>query len=277
VSHASVEAPLLMGVLNCTPDSFHAGGRSMHAQAAIAHGLAMVGQGADWIDVGGESTRPGAQRVPADEQVRRVLPVIQGLRAAGVHRISIDTTLAEVARQALRAGASMVNDVSAATEDADMLRVTADAGAEIALMHRLVPPGEDHYSHQYEREPVYADVIGDIAAFLQARVQAAVSAGIPASRVLLDPGFGFGKSVAQNVQLLHRLHELLPLGHRLLVGVSRKSFLGAVTGANDPADRLPATLAAGLLAMRAGAAVLRVHDVAEHAQVRAVFRAARGC
>ena len=267
--------PLLMGVLNCTPDSFHAGGRSMDTQAAIKHGLRMVREGADWIDVGGESTRPGATRVEASEQVRRVVPVIEGLRAAGVARISVDTTLSAVAREALRAGATLVNDVSAGTEDAALFAEAAAAGAEVALMHRLVPPGEDRYSDRLEREPVYADVVGDIVAFLRVRIGVAVAAGVPVSRILVDPGFGFGKSVAQNFELLRRLGEFAPLGHRVLVGLSRKSFLGAVASAPDPAQRLPATLAAGTLAMQGGAAVLRVHDVAEHAQARAVFRACR--
>ena len=277
MSHVSVATPLLMGVLNCTPDSFHAGGRTMRAPEAVELGVRMVGQGADWIDVGGESTRPGADRVPADEQIRRVVPVIEGLRAAGVGRISIDTTLAPVASQALRAGATLVNDVSAGTEDAGMIDAVAQGGAEIALMHRLVPPGQDRYSHQYEREPEYRDVVDDVATFLRARVAAAVAAGIPHSRILIDPGFGFGKSVAQNFEMLRRLAEFTALGPRVLAGLSRKSFLGAAAGAPDPADRLPATLSAALLAMQGGAAVLRVHDVAEHAQVRAVFLASRGC
>lgn len=269
--------PQLMGVLNCTPDSFHAAGRTMDVGAAVAHGLSMVRQGADWIDVGGESTRPGAQRVDAREQVRRVVPVIQGLRAAGVERISVDTTLAQVAREALQAGATLVNDVSAGTEDAGLLAEAAVAGAQVALMHRLVPPGQDRYSDRHEREPSYGELVGDILAFLRQRIAAATAAGVPERSILVDPGFGFGKSVTQNMELLRRLPELAALGRPVLVGVSRKSFLGAVAAASEPAARLPATLAAGMLALQGGAAVLRVHDVAEHAQVRAVFLAARGC
>ena len=266
-----------MGILNCTPDSFHAGGRSMDARAAIEHGLRLVHEGADIVDVGGESTRPGATRVPADEQVRRVVPVIEGLRAAGVGTISVDTTLSQVAERALAAGAGMVNDVSAGTDDPRLMQVAAAARAEIVLMHRLVAPEGDRYSDQYEREPQYDDVVREVGAWLAERVQAAVRAGVSHERVLVDPGFGFGKSVAQNFEMLRRLGEFAGLGHRVLVGLSRKSFLGAVAGATDPADRLPATLAAAMLAMRAGAAVLRVHDVAAHAQVRAVFLAERGC
>jgi dihydropteroate synthase len=249
----------------------------MDVSAAIAHGVRMRGEGTDWIDVGGESTRPGAERVPADEQIRRVVPVIEGLRSAGVARISVDTTLAAVAERALAAGATMVNDVSAGTEDPRILQVTAAENAELVLMHRLVPPGQDRYSDQYKQEPVYADVVREVLAWLRVRVEAAVQSGTPRERILLDPGFGFGKSVTQNFELLRRLPEFVASGHRVLVGVSRKSFLGAVAGAPDPADRLPATLAAAALALRGGAAMLRVHDVAPHAQVRAVFQAERGC
>ena len=277
MSGTRIDLPQLMGILNCTPDSFHAGGRTMDVPTAIAHGLRMLGEGADWIDVGGESTRPGAERVPVDEQIRRVVPVIEGLRAAGAACISVDTTLGAVAERALAAGATMVNDVSAGTEDPRILQVVAHAQADVVLMHRLVPPGQDRYSDQYKHEPLYADVVHDVLGWLRSRVDAAVRAGIPRERILLDPGFGFGKSVAQNFEMLRRLNELVASGHRVLVGVSRKSFLGAVAGAPDPADRLPATLAAAVLAIRGGAAVLRVHDVAPHAQVRAVFRADQGC
>lgn len=249
----------------------------MDVSAAIAHGVRMCTEGADWIDVGGESTRPGAERVPADEQIRRVVPVVEGLRSAGVARISVDTTLAAVAERALAAGATMVNDVSAGTEDPRILQVTAAANAELVLMHRLVAPGQDRYSDQYKQEPVYADVVREVLDWLRARVEAAMQCGMSRERILLDPGFGFGKSVTQNFELLRRLPEFVASGHRVLVGVSRKSFLGAVAGAPDPADRLPATLAAAALALRGGAAMLRVHDVAPHAQVRAVFQAERGC
>jgi dihydropteroate synthase len=268
---------MLMGILNCTPDSFHAGGRTMHVQAAVDHALAMVQQGADIIDVGGESTRPGAQRVDAAEQIRRVVPVIQGIRAHSSVPISVDTTLASVAEAAIRAGAQMVNDVSGATEDAALLPLVARSGASVVLMHRLTTPDQDHYSHQYETAPSYADVVIDVAAHLAQRARVAMDAGVSAQRVVLDPGFGFGKSVAQNFELLRRLREITAMDHPVLVGVSRKSFLGAATGDADPSTRLPATLAAGFAAMQSGAAILRVHDVAPHAQIRAVFRSMRGC
>ena len=277
MSDTRIDSPQLMGILNCTPDSFHAGGRTMSVPAAIAHGLRMRDEGADWIDVGGESTRPGAERVSADEQIRRVVPVIEGLRAAGANRISIDTTLSAVAERALAAGASMVNDVSAGHEDPRILQVAAAAEAELVLMHRLAPPDRDRFSDQYEHEPVYADVVCEVSAWLMAHARAAERAGVPSERIVIDPGFGFGKSVAQNFEMLRRLGEFTQSGRRVLVGLSRKSFLGAVAGAPDPADRLPATLAAAALALQGGAAILRVHDVAPHAQVRAVFRGERGC
>lgn len=228
-----------MGILNCTPDSFHAGGRSMDARAAIEHGVRLSHEGADIVDVGGESTRPGATRVSADEQVRRVVPVIEGLRAAGVARVSVDTTLAAVAERALASGACMVNDVSAGIEDPRLLRVAAAAGAEVVLMHRRVPPDQDRFSDRYEREPGYDDVVAVVAAWLAERESAAVLAGVSRERIVIDPGFGFGKSVAQNFEMLRRLAEFGAAGRRVLVGLSRKSFLGAVAGAPDPADRLP--------------------------------------
>ena len=249
----------------------------MDIAAAVAHGLRMHAEGAEMVDVGGESTRPGAERVPAQEQIRRVVPVIEGLRAAGVARISIDTTLSAVAERALAAGACMVNDVSAGHEDPRILQVAANAGAELVLMHRLAPPDRDRYSHQYEQDPVYADVVVEVSAWLEAHALAAIRAGVPSERILIDPGFGFGKSVTQNFEMLRRLSMFGEHGRRVLVGLSRKSFLGAAAGVSDPADRLPATLAAAMLAMQGGAAVLRVHDVAAHAQARAVFHAHRGC
>ena len=277
MSDARRDAPQLMGIVNCTPDSFHANGRTMDVSAAVEYGLRMHREGADMVDVGGESTRPGAERVPADEQIRRVVPVIEGLRAAGVPRISVDTTQSVVAERALAAGACMVNDVSAGHDDPRILKVAADNGAELVLMHRLAPPHADRYSHQYEQEPIYADVVCEVAAWLEAHALAAERAGVASERILIDPGFGFGKSVAQNFEMLRRLSEFTQSGRRVLVGLSRKSFLGAVVGASDPADRLPATLAAAMVALQGGAALLRVHDVAAHAQVRAVFRAERGC
>jgi dihydropteroate synthase len=275
-ARAGSAVPRLMGVLNCTPDSFHAASR-VTCQAAIERGMAMLAAGADILDVGGESTRPGADRVDADRQIERVVPVIRALRAGGASSVSVDTTLARVAAAAIRAGATMVNDVSGGTEDPEILRVAADAGVELVLMHRLHPPEVDSYSDRYLQEPVYGDVVREVGERLMELAAAAERAGVARERITLDPGFGFGKSVKQNMELLGRLAELTSMGWPILVGASRKSFLGAVTGASDPADRLAPTLAAALLAMQAGAAVLRVHDVGEHAAVRAVFRAAGRC
>jgi dihydropteroate synthase len=269
--------PRLMGIVNCTPDSFHAGGRGLDVALAVKHALDMVRQGADLIDVGGESTRPGAERIPAEVQIRRVVPVIRGIRERSDVAISIDTTLAPVAEAAIRAGAWIVNDVSAGLEDAALIPWVARSGAGLVLMHRRVPPGQDHYSHKYLKPPEYADVVRDVAAFLSGRVVEAERAGIPRSRMLIDPGFGFGKSVEQNFAMLARLGEFAAIGVPLLIGLSRKSFLGAACGASEPADRLPATLAAAGQAVVGGAAVLRVHDVAEHAQLRAVLGALGRC
>ena len=275
--HDASRRPLLMGIVNCTPDSFHAGGRSMHVAAAVEHALRLVQEGADLVDVGGESTRPGAERVPAEEQIRRVVPVIRGIRATSAVPISVDTTLAAVAQAAIEAGAWLVNDVSAGLEDADLLPLAARLGAGVVLMHRLAPPPQDRYSDRHERPPAYTDVVAEVAGFLAGRVAAATHAGVPRARIVIDPGFGFGKDVGQNFDMLARLPEFAMVGVPLLVGVSRKSFLGAAAGIADPADRLPATLAAAAQAIDGGAALLRVHDVAAHAQVRSVLRAARGC
>jgi dihydropteroate synthase len=287
-----------MGIVNVTPDSFSDGGLFLDPAAAIAHGLELAGQGADILDVGGESTRPGAAPVPEVEELRRVLPVVEGLAAAARPRISIDTSKAAVARAALRAGATLLNDVTALRGDPAMAGVVADSGAECCLMHMLGEPR----TMQRAGGPRYGDVVDDVKAFLEERLEFAVRAGISEQRVLLDPGIGFGKTVEHNLQLLRRLHELTALGRPLLVGTSRKSFLGRIlaeatadagendatgdtgaargagagggagttgdTGASgapkpvDVAERLPATLATCVLAYERGARVLRVHDVA---------------
>jgi len=247
----------------------------MHAHTAIDHGILMVEQGAAIIDVGGESARPGATRIGADEQIRRVLPVIQGLHRNTNAMISIDTTLADVARAAIDAGATMVNDVSAGTEDATLLQHVASSNAHLVLMHRLVPPDQDHYSNAYAKPPVYPDVVAAVIAHLHQCVDNAMRAGVQRSRILVDPGFGFGKTVEHNLELLRRLSEVVAMGAPVLVGFSRKSFLSPHE--SDPAQRLPATLIAAMQAMQQGAAVVRVHDVAPHMQARANFLAARAC
>ncbi|MGH2915600.1 MAG: dihydropteroate synthase [Solirubrobacteraceae bacterium] len=246
----------VMGVVNVTPDSFSDGGRYVHAPAAIAHGLELVAQGAGILDVGGESTRPGAAPVGEAEELARVLPVIEGLRAAGAHaRISIDTSKAAVARAALAAGAEIVNDVTALRGDPAMAAVVAQHGAGCCLMHMLGEP------RTMQIDPVYDDVVAEVCAFLEGRLGYAVEHGIAEQRVMLDPGIGFGKTDAHNLALLARLDELVALGAPVVIGTSRKSFLGRITG-REVDDRLAATVASNVLAYERGARVFRVHDVA---------------
>jgi dihydropteroate synthase len=246
----------VMGVVNVTPDSFSDGGRYVDAAAAIAHGRDLEAEGAAILDIGGESTRPGAQPVSTDDERRRVIPVIEGLRAAGVTaRISIDTSKAAIAAAALTAGATLVNDVTALRGDPGMAELVAGSGADCCLMHMLGEPRtmQDH--------PHYGEVVSDVKAFLEERMAFAVAHGIAEERILLDPGIGFGKTVEHNLQLLSRLGELASLGRPIVVGTSRKSFLGRITGRSVD-DRLAATVATNVLAYERGARVFRVHDVA---------------
>lgn len=252
----------LMGVVNATPDSFSDGGEHLDPDVAADAAIAMVEAGASIIDVGGESTRPGAERVAAAEQIRRVVPVIEGIRRRSDVPISIDTTLGEVARAALEAGANAINDVAAATEDPEILRVAAETGAGLVLMHRRLPPDEDRYSDRYDSPPAYSDVVAEVAAFLIGRAEAAEAAGLDPAAIALDPGLGFGKSVEQNFALLARLGEIASLGRPLLLGASRKSFVGAVSGEGDPAKRLPGSVVAAVAGWSAGARIIRTHDVA---------------
>src|SRR4051812_8415124 len=258
----------LMGVVNVTPDSFSDGGLYLDPEAAIAHGRELADAGAEILDVGGESTRPGAEPVGEDEELRRVVPVIQGLRGAG-SRISVDTSKAAVAAAALDAGAEIVNDVTALRGDRGMASLCAERGATVVLMHMLGEP------RTMQDDPRYDDVVADVKAFLAERLEAAVAAGIDEERVWLDPGIGFGKTDAHNMELLRRLAELRGLGRPLVVGTSRKSFIGRVDG--SPADqRLGGTIASSVLAAAEGADVLRVHDVAEVRQALAVAAAILG-
>jgi dihydropteroate synthase len=246
----------IMGVVNVTPDSFSDGGRYLDATAAIEHGLELEAQGAAILDVGGESTRPGAPPVSEDEELRRVMPVIEGLieRGRGA-RISIDTYKSRVAASALAAGATMVNDVTAMRGDPDMARVIASTGALCCLMHMLGDP------RTMQADPRYDDVVTDVKAFLAERLQNATAQGIPEERIMLDPGIGFGKTVDHNLELLARLHELVELGRPVVIGTSRKSFLGRLTG-RPVDDRVAATIATCVMAYERGASVFRVHDVA---------------
>jgi dihydropteroate synthase len=247
----------LMGIVNVTPDSFSDGGSFLDVDAAIAHARTLVAEGAQILDIGGESTRPGAEPVPADEELRRVAPVLERLADEDTGaQISIDTSKALVARSALAAGASLVNDVSALRADRQMAQVVADSGAECCLVHMLDEPGAER------REPRYEDVVDEVKSFLEERLTFAVREGIDERRVLLDPGIGFGKKVDHNLELLRRLHELVALGRPVVVGTSRKSFLGRIAGDSAGSRRLAGTLATNVLALERGASVFRVHEVA---------------
>jgi dihydropteroate synthase len=263
-----------MGIVNVTPDSFSDGGRLATPESAAEFAARLALEGAAVLDVGGESTRPGSLRVDASEQIRRVVPAIRAIRARlPFVAISIDTTLAPVARAALDAGADSINDVSGATEDPSILALAAERRAGLVLMHRLRPPGEDSYSDRYPTPPSYTDVVLEVRDLLRRQSDRALHSGVARESIILDPGLGFGKSVEHNAQLIRRTPELLSLGFPILSGLSRKSFVGRLGLGRDstPDERLPATLAASLEHQRRGARLFRVHDVAAHASA---FRAA---
>jgi dihydropteroate synthase len=269
----SLDPFAIMGVVNATPDSFSDGGQFANPEEAAQYALQLVDEGAAIIDIGGESTRPGAARVDAEEQVRRVVPVIARVRSRSGVAISVDTTLAPVAEAALEAGADAVNDVSAGCEDPAMLPLVARKGAGLILMHRIAPPGEDSYSDRYAEPPVYDDVVREVASFLLMRAELAMAAGVSRDAIALDPGLGFGKSVAQNYELLARTSELAALGYPVLVGASRKSFLGAVTGRADPEQRIIGSVVAAVAAYGGGARIIRAHDVGAHREALLVAHA----
>jgi dihydropteroate synthase len=245
----------VMGVVNVTPDSFSDGGEFLDPAAAIAHGRRLAADGAGILDIGGESTRPGAAPVDAEEEVRRVLPVIEALADTGT-QISVDTTKTEVAGRALDAGASIVNDVSAFRFAPELAGLVADAGADCCLMHMLGEP------RTMQEDPRYDDVVADVKAFLDERMRFATAAGVREDRIWLDPGIGFGKTLQHNLELLRRLDEIVALGRPVVVGTSRKSFLGKLTGKPEK-ERLPGTIATNVIALERGARIFRVHDVAE--------------
>jgi dihydropteroate synthase len=257
----------LMGVVNVTPDSFSDGGRYLDADAAIAHGEELARDGAEILDIGGESTRPGAVEVDAEEELRRTEPVVAAL--AGRAAVSIDTSKTAVAEAALDAGASIVNDVTALRRDPEMAALCADRGAGLVLMHM---PGSPR---TMQDNPSYRDVVDEIKAFLAERVEAAIAAGVEEERIWLDPGIGFGKTVEHNLELLRRLAELRGLGRPLVIGTSRKSFIGRIDG-SEVDERLGGSIASSVLAAAEGADVLRVHDVAETAQAMRVAEAILG-
>jgi dihydropteroate synthase len=257
-----------MGVVNVTPDSFSDGGLYLDPGAAIQHGVHLVEAGAAILDVGGESTRPGAEEVTAEEELRRVVPVIEGLAGLDA-QISVDTSKAAVAEAALDAGATIVNDVTALRGDAAMAGLCAERGATVILMHMAGSP------RTMQEHPSYDDVVAEVKAFLAERLQAALTAGIAAERIWLDPGIGFGKTAEHNLELLRRLSELTELGRPLVIGTSRKSFIGRLDGSGAN-ERLGGTIASSILAAIEGAEVLRVHDIAEVGQALTVAGAILG-
>jgi len=257
----------VMGILNVTPDSFSDGGEWFGLQDAVAHARALAAEGADLVDVGGESTRPGAHGVGEEEELRRVLPVLEALAGDLPAVLSIDTSKAAVARAALAAGAAFVNDVTALRGDPAIAEVVAEAGCECCLMHMLGEP------RTMQRDPRYGDVVDDVRAFLEERAAFAVAAGVRPARIHVDPGIGFGKTATHNLELLRRLDEIAALGFPVVIGTSRKSFLGRLTGRDDPHDRVAATVATSVLAYERGARVFRVHDVAATADALKVTAA----
>ncbi len=258
----------LMGVVNVTPDSFSDGGLFLEPEAAIAHGVSLAEDGADILDVGGESTRPGAEEVGAEEELRRTQPVVADLAGMG-HVVSIDTSKSRVAEAALDGGATIVNDVTAMRGDPEIGPLCADRKASLVLMHMQGSP------RTMQDDPAYDDVVDDVRAFLAERIEAALAAGVAEERIWVDPGIGFGKTLAHNLELLRRLGELRALGRPILVGTSRKSFIGKVDG-SGAGDRAGGTIASSVLAAAEGADVLRVHDVAALAQATKVAAAILG-
>jgi len=259
---------MLMGVVNVTPDSFSDGGLYLDPERAIAHGEELARSGAEILDLGGESTRPGAAEVSAEEELARVEPVVNGL-VGGTAAVSIDTSKAAVAEAALDAGAEIVNDVTALRRDPEIAAICGERGAGLVLMHMQGDP------RTMQENPVYDDVIDDVKAFLAERMEVAVGAGVDEERIWLDPGIGFGKTLEHNLELLRRLGELRELGRPLVVGTSRKSFIGRVDG-SEASERLGGTIASSVFAAAEGADVLRVHDVAEVGQAIRVATAILG-
>ena len=266
----AVTDPTIMGIVNVTPDSFSDGGLFLDPDAAVAHGRRLVEEGAAILDVGGESTRPGAAPVTVEQELERVLGVVERLARLEGARVSVDTMKLEVARGAVEAGATIVNDVSAFRAAPELAGYVADAGVDCCLMHMLGEP------RTMQADPRYDDVVAEVAAFLEQRLAFAVAEGVAEERVWLDPGIGFGKTVEHNLELLRRLDEIVALGRPVVVGTSRKSFLGKLAGGRTEDERLPGTIATNVLALQQGAAIFRVHDVAPVADALAVAAAVRG-
>lgn len=261
-----LDRPQVMGIVNVTPDSFSDGGAHDTTDAAVAHALKLVEEGADLLDIGGESTRPGADEVPLEEELRRVVPVIERLVAQVAIPISIDTSKPAVMRAAVQAGAGMINDVYALRRDG-ALDAAAVLDVPVVLMHMQGEP------RSMQAAPDYDDVVGDVHRFLAERIFAAEMAGIAKKRLVVDPGFGFGKDTAHNLQLLAQLERFVELGVPVLAGLSRKRSIGQITGRNVPADRVAGSVAAHLIAAQRGAAIVRVHDVAATVDALKVWNA----
>jgi dihydropteroate synthase len=261
-----LDVPRVMGIVNVTPDSFADGGEHATLEAAIAHGLQLAGEGADILDIGGESTRPGALDVPVDEELRRVIPVIEALAKQTALPLSIDTSKPEVMRAAVAAGAGMVNDVHALRREG-ALEAAAALGVPVVLMHMLGEP------RSMQDAPRYDDVVADVHRFLAERIFAAEMAGIAKKHLVVDPGFGFGKTIAHNLALLAQLDRFTELGVPVLAGLSRKKTIGELTGRSDPHDRIHGSVAAHLIAAQRGAMLLRVHDVAATVDALKVWNA----
>jgi len=256
-----------MGIVNVTPDSFSDGGRHAETARAVAHAHRLVEEGADFLDIGGESTRPGSDAVPVEEELRRVLPVLEALVGNTEARISVDTRKPEVMRRAAEAGAHMLNDVSALQYQPESLAVAFDTGLPVVLMHAAGDP------KTMQNDPHYENVVLDVFDALAARIEACEKAGIPRNRIVVDPGLGFGKTLNHNIDILAHLSILHALGAPILLGASRKSMIGRLTGATDPADRVPGSIAAALAGITQGASILRVHDVAATRQALSVWEA----
>ncbi len=271
IAGVSLDRPVIMGIVNVTPDSFSDGGRLKSAEGAIAHGLRLIAEGADMLDIGGESTRPGSDAVALDEELSRVIPVIEGLAGQTDVPLSIDTRKAEVMRRAAAAGAAIINDVAALTHDPVALSAAAESGLPVILMHALGNP------QTMQDRPVYDNVLFDVFDFLEARIEACLAAGIPLAKLIADPGIGFGKTVEHNVALMSGLSLFHALGVPILLGASRKRFIGALTGVDVAAERVHGSVGAALAGVAQGAQIVRVHDVAATRAALTVFMAGMGC
>lgn len=262
----SLSRPLVMGIVNVTPDSFSDGGRHDDPARAIAHACDLIAAGADIIDLGGESTRPGSNEVSPVEEMRRVMPVLEALVQAGSVPVSIDTRHAEVARRAIEAGASIINDISG-FRDAAMVALAAECDAGLVVMHMLGEP------KTMQIEPLYADVVADVRDYLVHQAALLEAAGVSRNRIVIDPGIGFGKTTAQNLRVLRELAQFASTGYPVLVGVSRKRFIGELTQVPEPSKRVSGSVAMALAARAGGAAIVRVHDVAETVQALRAWEA----